>query len=198
MKNHLILLLLWLLFYVPHSVLAIESVKSKLTKQWPFLKRYYRILYNVQSFLLFVLAFSYQRQLQSQVLFQVKSFVYVFAISLILLSFAIIALSFRHYDKKEFLGLQQYKHATFNVAIGSNLSVKGLNQYVRHPLYSATFMFLFGYLLYKPFDTSLVFVLVSSVYLLVGTWLEEKKLIKQFGDAYKSYQQKVPMFIPFI
>jgi protein-S-isoprenylcysteine O-methyltransferase Ste14 len=198
MKSYLILLLLWLLFYIPHSILALESIKTKLSQQFPFLKRYYRILYNAQSLLLFAIAFLYQRQLQSLLLFQVNSFFYAIAIVLMLLSFLIIALSFRHYDKYEFLGLQQYQLATFNAAIGSTLNSKGLNQYVRHPLYSATFMFLFGYLLYKPFDTTLIFVLISVAYLIIGTYLEEAKLSKQFGEAYKLYKQKVPMFIPFI
>ena len=27
-------------------------------------------------------------------------------------------------------------------------------------------------------------------------WLEEKKLVLTFGEAYKNYQQKVPMIIP--
>jgi protein-S-isoprenylcysteine O-methyltransferase Ste14 len=197
MKGYLLLTFFWLLFYVPHSVLALESIKKRLSQTFPFLKRYYRLLYNVQSLLLFGNAFYYQRQLQSQFLFQVNSFFYIFSIALMLFSFFIMALSFRHYDKYEFLGLQQFQQANFNVAIGSTLNVKGLNQFVRHPLYSATFLFLFGYLLYKPLDSSLIFVIISSAYLFVGTWLEEKKLSNRFGEVYKQYQRKVPMFLPF-
>lgn len=198
MKSYLILSLLWLLFYVPHSVLALESVKSKLTKQWPFLKRYYRILYNAQSLVFFVLAYLYQIKLDAIVLIQQPIWVNLIAIVFMGISFYIMAISFRHYDKKEFLGIEQLEQASFNVAIGSTLNISGLNQYVRHPLYSATFLFLIAYFFYKPFDTTLVFVFISIIYVFIGTHLEEIKLRKQFGEQYKQYQQKVPRFIPFI
>jgi protein-S-isoprenylcysteine O-methyltransferase Ste14 len=31
----------------------------------------------------------------------------------------------------------------------------------------------------------------------MGTILEEKKLVLEFGDTYVKYQQEVPMLIPF-
>ncbi len=198
MKSYLILILLWLLFYLPHSILALESIKIRLSNHFPFLKRYYRILYNVQSLLFFAIAFLYQRQLNATILFAMPSLIHWLAIAAIVVSFFIMAWSFKHYDKKEFLGLQQYQNASFNAVIGSTLNSKGLNSYVRHPLYSATILFLLAYFIYKPFDTTLIFVLISMAYLIIGTYLEEAKLSKQFGDVYKQYKQEVPMFIPFI
>ncbi len=34
------------------------------------------------------------------------------------------------------------------------------------------------------------------VYLPFGIWLEEKKLIRHFGQAYLDYRQKVPALFP--
>jgi protein-S-isoprenylcysteine O-methyltransferase Ste14 len=33
---------------------------------------------------------------------------------------------------------------------------------------------------------------------LIGTWLEEKKLVLEFGETYVKYQQEVPMIIPSV
>ena len=38
---------------------------------------------------------------------------------------------------------------------------------------------------------------VLTVYVIIGTKLEEKKLVLEFGDAYIKYQREVPMLIPF-
>ena len=38
---------------------------------------------------------------------------------------------------------------------------------------------------------------ILTVYVLIGTILEEKKLVLEFGDYYIKYQQEVPMLIPF-
>jgi len=39
--------------------------------------------------------------------------------------------------------------------------------------------------------------IILTVYVIIGSILEEKKLILEFGDAYKKYQDDVPMLIPF-
>ncbi|MCB0855774.1 MAG: protein-S-isoprenylcysteine methyltransferase, partial [Bacteroidetes bacterium] len=44
----------------------------------------------------------------------------------------------------------------------------------------------------------LIFTLITLIYLIVGTILEEKKLVNEFGDAYRDYQKKVKMLIPYI
>jgi protein-S-isoprenylcysteine O-methyltransferase Ste14 len=37
---------------------------------------------------------------------------------------------------------------------------------------------------------------VLSAYLVIGTLLEERKLVLEFGDKYREYQRQVSMFIP--
>jgi protein-S-isoprenylcysteine O-methyltransferase Ste14 len=38
--------------------------------------------------------------------------------------------------------------------------------------------------------------IVLSSYLVIGTLIEERKLVLEFGDKYKTYQRQVSMFIP--
>ncbi len=43
----------------------------------------------------------------------------------------------------------------------------------------------------------LVVNIVLTIYVCIGTLLEEKKLVLEFGDSYITYQKEVPMLIPF-
>jgi protein-S-isoprenylcysteine O-methyltransferase Ste14 len=64
---------------------------------------------------------------------------------------------------------------------------------VRHPWYVAVFILLWA----RDLDQAGITVsLVLSAYLVVGTLLEERKLVLEFGDKYRMYQRQVSMFIP--
>lgn len=77
------------------------------------------------------------------------------------------------------------------------LVTDGLYAHVRHPQYTGLFIALFGEgVVHWPTMFSLgLFPVIVFLY----AWLakrEEKTMISQFGDAYRAYQQQVPMFIP--
>ena len=47
-------------------------------------------------------------------------------------------------------------------------------------------------------DVSVIFVnVILTFYLIVGTYLEEKKLIREFGEKYAAYQNRVSMLLPY-
>ena len=45
--------------------------------------------------------------------------------------------------------------------------------------------------------TDIIVNTVLTIYVIIGTFLEERKLILEFGDTYLKYQKEVPMLIPF-
>jgi protein-S-isoprenylcysteine O-methyltransferase Ste14 len=104
-------------------------------------------------------------------------------------------IAFKNYSGQEFLGLDFNKKEKQQ---NPSLTTSGLNKYVRHPLYFASVLIVWGYFLAKPDVTILIMTSVISVYLIIGTKLEEQKLIKEFGEQYKAYIKKVPMLLPFI
>lgn len=79
----------------------------------------------------------------------------------------------------------------------NRLVTDGLYALVRHPQYAGLFLGLFGEgVVHWPtiFSVTLFPVIVLAYYLLARR--EEKKVLAQFGDEYRAYQQRVPMFIP--
>jgi protein-S-isoprenylcysteine O-methyltransferase Ste14 len=42
----------------------------------------------------------------------------------------------------------------------------------------------------------LLFAAVMTTYIMVALQFEERDLIRKFGDRYRKYRERVPMFIP--
>ncbi len=78
------------------------------------------------------------------------------------------------------------------------LVCSGPYRYVRNPMLTGIFLFLLG-LGFGLNSMSLVLIFIP-LYVLVNVWevkhIEEPELVKRFGDAYVTYRQKTPMFIP--
>jgi protein-S-isoprenylcysteine O-methyltransferase Ste14 len=76
------------------------------------------------------------------------------------------------------------------------LVTDGWYAYVRHPLYLGT-LILF-WLVPEMTVNRLAIIAALSIYLVVGAYFEERKLLKDFGEAYAEYKAKTPMLIPKI
>lgn len=68
---------------------------------------------------------------------------------------------------------------------------------VRHPQYTGLFIIIFGEgIVHWPTVFSIVFFpLIIIAYVLLAK-SEERKMLNEFGDAYRAYRLKVPGFIP--
>ncbi|UCG15670.1 MAG: isoprenylcysteine carboxylmethyltransferase family protein [Phycisphaerales bacterium] len=74
-------------------------------------------------------------------------------------------------------------------------TVRGPYRWVRHPLYSACLLMIWS----CPALTvdRLLFNVLWTAWIIVGTVLEERDLVAAFGETYRNYQRKVPMLVPY-
>ncbi len=79
----------------------------------------------------------------------------------------------------------------------NRLVTDGLYAVVRHPQYSGLFLGLFGegFVHWPTVFSITVLPLIVLAYVLLAR-REEKRVLEEFGDEYRNYQQQVPMFFP--
>jgi len=106
-----------------------------------------------------------------------------------------ILASFQRYDLSEFTGFLQMKNG--GNPVHENLQTGGMNGKVRHPLYFGTLLVVWGWFIISPTDAVLLLAVLTTLYSYIGAKLEERKLVHQFGEAFRKYQREVPMLIPF-
>jgi len=70
----------------------------------------------------------------------------------------------------------------------------GLYRIVRHPLY--TFSLLMLWFSTTVTVNSFIIYVSFTVYILIGIFFEERKLLREFGQEYASYRSVTPMLIP--
>ncbi|MGB5408566.1 MAG: hypothetical protein WBN08_17650 [Thiogranum sp.] len=73
--------------------------------------------------------------------------------------------------------------------------VRGPYRWVRHPLYLTTLLMIWSY----PDLTAdrLLFNVLFTGWVIVGTVLEERDLVADYGEVYRNYQRAVPMLVPY-
>ena len=93
------------------------------------------------------------------------------------------------------LGLQAIRNRLENrEQRSSGLTIRGPYRWVRHPLYFFVILMIWAY----PQLTAdrLLFNVLWTAWIVIGTVLEERDLIAEFGDQYRAYQRRVPMLMP--
>jgi protein-S-isoprenylcysteine O-methyltransferase Ste14 len=80
----------------------------------------------------------------------------------------------------------------------AELVTGGIYSRIRHPLYLATILLLLGLAALYPFDRVIVFSLALSAYVIIGAYLEERKLVIHYGDTYLKYRKQAGFMLPRI
>lgn len=176
------------LFAAMHSLLALPLVKKILTNQNQSRQQPYRLVYNLISLAMlgWVMA-SYRNTPVLYVVPGVWSLI-MYLVQAVLL--VILLKCVRQTGTAEFLGLRKYDATTGR----SRLVTSGCYGIVRHPLYLFSTLFL----LFNPILTSrwLIFSAFSTIYFVIGALLEERRLLKEYGDEYRIYRKDTPFIIP--
>lgn len=187
-----ILVILWVSFYFLHSFFADMKIKRKF-KGWLGPKFiWYRLLYSLFASVHFLGIFLYTATLDEAPVFgSMPIFAYL---GYVLATFGTIVLvkAFKKFSSFEFVGISPSDEFTKQ----DQLVVSGLHAHVRHPIYSGLILVFLGYSMVQPTMSSLVHLIMLTVYLPIGIHLEEKKPIGKFGQAYVDYKKNIPALIP--
>jgi len=186
----LLSLIIWGLI---HSVLASHAFKAILTRAFgATLMRGYRFFYNVFAFITFLPVLYLVSALPDASLYSVPAPIsYVMLLGQGLAAIMLVV-GVLQTDTLSFVGLRQL----FEQEKPSPLVTRGLYRLVRHPLYTAGLLFL--WLSPQVTVNSFTMYIGATVYILVGAYFEERKLLREFGAAYAEYKSKTPMLIPWL
>lgn len=195
--NSTILSLLVVAWCVIHSGMISVSVTEYLKKRLGANFKYYRAFFNLIAIVTLIPVVWFGYSVRTQVIFPWDGYLRIGQMLLLGGALVLFFLGMRHYDARHFLGIKQIRDGVSNQAITESgaLDTSGVLGITRHPWYLATIFLIWG----RPMDiTAIVVNGILTVYLIVGIHLEEKKLIREFGEQYLAYQQKVSMLIPFM
>jgi protein-S-isoprenylcysteine O-methyltransferase Ste14 len=191
LQSHIILAAGWILFCIAHSVFASLRFKQFAGRWMGTQYKFYRFYYTIFAFISFAVIMIYLFTMKSFRIFESGTAVSIAGTIVALSGFIIMTICIRKY----FMRLSGIKALLENKA-EQELMITGIHKHVRHPLYLGTFIFIWGLLLLYPYWSLFIADAIITIYTLVGLQFEEKKLVEEFGEAYKIYKQKVPMLIP--
>jgi protein-S-isoprenylcysteine O-methyltransferase Ste14 len=110
-------------------------------------------------------------------------------VSLMLTTFGVMIIqsSFRQYSFKGFIGFGDET---------KELRTDGILKHVRHPILAGLILIVLGFFFFIPNLPTMISCICVLIYVPIGIYLEEKKLVAIYGDAYVEYQKKVPAIFP--
>ena len=185
--------LAWTGYCLIHSLLASLQIKRWVSNHYPGLMPAYRLSFNLIAVALLSVPFYFSYTGHSIALWSfdgpIKWIMYAITLSAV----AGFFISLKYYDSQEFLGIRQLREHETRVEDQEHLQLSPLHRYVRHPWYTFALMIIWS----RPMDS---LVLMSSVlitaYFVIGSRLEERKLIHYYGEVYQTYRNRVPGLIP--
>ena len=187
--NVLILIGAWLGYFVLHSALASTAAKAWVAAHVPRFAPYYRLAYNLIATLLLIPVLWIVYTGESAPLWTWHGPAKWLADGLAIAAVLGFLWSLRFYDMDEFLGLKQPQAAHQR----QRFILSPFHRYVRHPWYFFALVIIWT----RDTDTIwLVSCVAMTAYFVIGSRLEERKLVREFGQRYRRYQQSVPALIP--
>lgn len=187
------LALAWLLYFVLHSILASLLVKTWVARHWSGFMPWYRLFFNATASILILPPLYMTFTASGDPVWAWRGGWFYLANGVALLAILGFLLSLRFYDGSEFIGLRQLRNRECRVEDQESFQLSPLHYYVRHPWYFLGLILIWT----RDMPPAMLLTAISAtLYFVIGTVLEERKLLVYYGDAYRQYQRRVSALIP--
>ena len=101
--------------------------------------------------------------------------------------------SLKYYDGGEFIGLRQLRERNASVDDQEQFQLSPLHRHVRHPWYFFALVIIWTRDMNAAMLTTAILI---TLYFVIGSRLEEQKLLRYHGEIYRRYRQRVPGLVP--
>ena len=152
-------------------------------------RKYYRFGFVVFALITTLLYFSFVPLLPDARLYVIPTPWDYLTVTIQVAALICVMLSLRGTGLMAFLGLQRSE-----AAVRLPLVTTGFYRFTRHPIY--LFSFIFIWLIPLMTWNLLAFNLGVTIYTMIGSIFEERKLVSEFGEDYIAYRAKTPWIFP--
>lgn len=195
--KYLVLIVLWTSWCLIHSGMISLTITGYLRRRLGPFYRFYRLFYNVVALMTLLPVLLYSQMLKGSIIYRWHGSMTFVQILFLAVAVALFIAGSLKYDMHHFIGIRQIKSGRSPTAISESgaIDTSGILSVTRHPWYLGAIVFLWvGYR--EMYVSTLIVNALLTVYLIVGTVLEERKLVTEFGDSYRSYMRRVSMLFP--
>ncbi|MHA2117844.1 MAG: methyltransferase family protein [Candidatus Thorarchaeota archaeon] len=192
MIEYLLIVLGVLIFGLQHSGISALRVKNRIINRWG--KEGYAKLFNATSIVGIIVPFIAMNYwnwfyfvIEPAV---IQPLLFVSGVVLVIIGLVVTRMASRVISVSTVADMRTDRKA--------ELVTGGIYSRTRHPLYLATILLLLGLAALYPFDRVIVFSIALSFYVIIGAYLEERKLVIHYGDAYLEYRKQAGFMLPRI
>ncbi len=186
----------WVLWCTLHSTLISITVTEYIKRKMGGSFRYYRLIFNAVSVATLIPLIYYSRMIREAPVFFWEGPFAIIQVLLFATALCLFVAGGRHYSWAQFSGVAQIRSDKPDGSLCEcdTFVVSGIHRIIRHPWYLGGMMIVWV----ENLSVSTILInIIISVYFIVGSILEERKLVRQFGEKYREYQQTVSMLFPW-
>lgn len=189
----LLILLAFSAYSLLHSILASREAKDWARQRFGarIASRTYRLFFNAVGVVTLLPVLALVLWLPDQPFYAASPVLQPLLLAGQMLGLLLLAAALAQTDVLDFAGLRQLTDQVSE----AQLVTGGVYRWMRHPLYTGS-MLVF-WLLPSLSLNWFAFILGISLYFIIGAFFEERRLEAHFGQAYRDYKARTPMFIPW-
>jgi protein-S-isoprenylcysteine O-methyltransferase Ste14 len=186
-----------IMFFLQHSIFVRKGFKTWLGKYMPDM--YHNAFYGLTSVIALLVVFFFWQESHT-ILASADGIIYwmlrfLFFLSLAGFFWGANSLGSGSFDALGVEPLIRYISNRQGQGKPQQIIAKGAYRWVRHPLYLFILIMIWSCPVLTP--DRLLFNIMWSIWIVIGTYLEDRDLHRDFGNQYLEYSSRVPMLIPY-